>query len=157
MKLPPSSGERPWRTDAALDVFRRPTSPDDIEVRFVFWEQHSTESMWVTLCAVDPAVDGYIGVLSGRTLTPGAPPQGSLVSVRVAPGCPQPMWVSAPMRANRARWKSVCGACAFDMVLSPAEHIAATQFPEAPDGCVPVKFTTPCPMCGETMTVDTRV
>jgi len=149
--------ERPWRYDPQLDPFRHPDRPDDLEVRFYLWEQEQMESMWVSVCALDPAIAGYAGRLLDQLATPGGPAPGSTVSIRIAPGCPQPIWVSPAMRANLARWRSICTACGFDMLTRPAQVIAARQFPDAPEGCVPVKFTTRCPLCEQTMRVDTRV
>lgn len=153
----PPPSERPWRDDPELAAHSHGDLPDDFQAVFYFWPAMRAESMWVSLRTADPAVRGYTGVLLNQSHEPGGPRRGATVSIRVAPGASSPIWVSPIMRANLARWKVRCNDCGFDMLMVPAETIAEQQFPSAPDGCVPVAFTTRCNLCGGTAMVETRV
>jgi len=153
----PPPAERPWRDDPAMQAFAHADLPDDFQATFYFWPGNRAEQMWVSLRTADPAVKGYAGELLNQPHTPNTLERGATVSIRVAPGASAPMWVSPVMRANLARWKVRCNACGFDMLMAPADYIASEQFPNAPDGCVPVAFTTRCNLCGETAMVETRV
>lgn len=153
----PPPSERPWRDDPAMASHGHRDLPDDFQATFYFWPEMRAEQMWVSLRTADPAIRGYSGVLLNQPHTPGHLERGATVSIRVAPGASAPMWVSPVMRANLARWKVRCNDCGFDMLLSPADYIASQQFPEAPEGCVPVAFTTRCDLCSGTAMVETRV
>lgn len=153
----PPPGERPWRDDPEMRRHSHPDLPDDFEAIFYFWSVGRAERMWVSLRVADPAVGGYAGSLLNQPYTPGVLNQGDAVTIRVAPGVAEPIWVSPTMRANLARWKVRCNDCGFDMMMAPAEYIAEKQFPNAPDGFVPVAFTTRCDLCKGTAMVETRV
>jgi hypothetical protein len=149
---PPSP--QPWRSDRALaDRFHR-NHPDDLEVLFVF-PGHRMEQMWVRTTSVDPEIGGYGGELLNQPFTEDADlVQGAQVAYRLAPGVPEPIWVSPVMRANLGGWSSQCTVCGFDMLIKPAEAIAALQFGEL--GVQSLSFTTRCPMCEHGMLVKRR-
>lgn len=153
----PPPGERPWRDDPEMAAHRHGDLPDDVEAVFYFWSVGRAERMWVSLRAADPAVGGYSGTLLNQPYTPGVLGQGDTVTIRVTPGASEPIWVSPTMRANLARWKVRCNDCGFDMMMAPADYVASQQFPSAPDGFVPIAFTTRCDLCQGTAMVETRV
>lgn len=151
-----SATDHPWRDDPAMRDSGSDDNPDHFRASFYAWPEPNVESLWVELRAADPAVGGYNGVLLDEPESAEAPTLGSRVSIRVAPGAGAPVWVSPAMRANLARWSARCAACGFDMLMTPAELISE-QFPDAPDGCVPLVFTTPCDLCRGQVAVETRV
>jgi hypothetical protein len=153
----PPPSERPWRSDPEMIAHAHADLADDFQATFYFWPEQRAEQMWVSLRTADPAIRGYAGQLLNDPHTPGVLERGATVSIRAAPGTSAPIWVSPIMRANLARWKVRCNDCGFDMLMAPADYIASQQFPEAPDGCVPVAFTTRCNLCDGTAMVETRV
>jgi hypothetical protein len=145
---------QPWLRDPALaDRFHR-DYPNDLEVLFMF-PGHRMERMWVRTTGVDPEIGGYGGELLNQPFTEDADlAQGAQVAYRLAPGVPEPIWVSPVMRANLGGWSSRCTVCGFDMLTEPAQAIAARQFGEW--GGQAVTFTTRCPMCEHAMMVERR-
>lgn len=146
--------ELAWRNDPKLSFHA--DDPNDLEARFFFPEQHKVEQMWVTLNGVDAEVGGYTGKLLNTPNSKSDVREGSQVTVRVTPGVPEPVWVTKVMRANLKDWKMACTACGFDLHFTPVAELIAAQFKDAPRGSVMEKFTTRCPVCGKTMTVEHR-
>jgi hypothetical protein len=143
---------QPWRSDPALAGRFHPDLPDDLEVSFFL--ENAVEKMWVRTTGVDDAVGGYKGELLNQPFAEASGlAQGASLTYRVAKGAPDPVWVSPVVRANLEHWTSECGTCGFDLLLEPAEAIAARQFDT---GLETVAFTTRCPMCGGGMLVERR-
>jgi hypothetical protein len=152
----PNAGGQPWRRDPSLSGKLHPEFPDDLEVRFYFPVERALEQMWVRVTGVDVQISGYTGQLLNQPNTPGELRAGSVVSFRVVRGVPNPVWVTRPARENLLAWTTRCRTCGFDMLFEPVADVARKQFPTAPRGTIPVMFTTRCPLCAQTMTVEQR-
>ena len=150
---PPKSA-MPWRSDPKLKFHA--DYPNDLEAQFFFPAEKKVETMWVTLSGVDAEVGGYTGKLLNTPNSKADVHEGSQVTVRVTPGVPTPVWVTPVMKANFKDWKMVCTVCGFDMHWTPVAELIAAQFKDAPKGTAMVKFTTRCPVCAKTMTVEHR-
>ena len=148
---PPKSA-MPWRNDPKLSFHA--DYPNDVEAAFFFPVEKTAEQMWVSLSGVDAEVGGYTGKLLNTPNSKSDVHEGSQVTVRVTPGAPQPVWVTAVMRDNLKHWKMACTSCGFDMLFTPVQELIAVQFKDAPKGSVMDKFTTRCPVCGKTMNVE---
>lgn len=144
----------PWRNDPKLRFHAK--FPDDVETLFLFGAEGQAEQMWVRLDGVDVEIGGYTGKLLNTPISTSDLEAGSRVTVRVTPGVSQPVWVSPTMRANKTSWEMGCTSCGFDLHCTPAGELIAAQFKGLAAGAVVEVFTTRCPVCGETMTVQHR-
>ncbi|HEY4058185.1 MAG TPA: hypothetical protein VGM39_16345 [Kofleriaceae bacterium] len=67
-----------------------------------------------------------------------------------SPGVPHPVHVTAQYLRERPQWSlTPCNKCGADQALDPMSVMAATRFPNAPGGAVPIMFSAFCP-CGGT-------
>jgi hypothetical protein len=156
-QTPASSTSRPWRTDPALVGRFHPSFPDDLQVDFYFAASVGRERMWVQTDAVDGDIGGYAAVLLNQPHAPRAViDKGARVSYRIAPGMPNPLWVSPAMQANMRDWSTKCAACGFDMPLEPIDnivgpHVAAAH--QRPHEILGMR----CPSCGNEIEVKRRL
>lgn len=144
--------EHPWRADEALVGHFHPQMPDDIEATFVLHKHRKLERMWVRLERPIPGI-GYEGTLINTSHFEPGLAQGRSVLVRASRSHPPLMYVPPEAARNLEEWTSTCEKCGCDLVFIPVEDLARMQFPDAPKGSVPVRFTTRCLLCMGTMHV----
>lgn len=168
----------PWRQDPELAGRLHPECPDDLQVVVHDGEPRRTgralEACWVRATGVagtlryaiapadarpplDPAavrwVDRtvYQGTLLNQPHGLQSVRQGETLLFLCVPGIPHPLMVTLGYLNERGQWAFVpCSGCGADQGLDPPTVMAATRFPDAPPGSVPVAFTAFC-SCGGTM------
>lgn len=153
---PPSSIDSPWHGDPDLQGLFHPDCPDDVEVLFFFPHKRVKEKMWVRLQQIRPDIGGYQGELLNSSYTLNALTKGRQIMLRKSPGLPAPFYLTPEMLENQRDWDIHCTSCGFDAVFRPIGELASMQFPDAPDGALPVAFTTRCPLCKDTMTLELK-
>ena len=156
---PGAASKTPWRDDPRLAGHFHQSQPDDIEANFVLLKQKTIEKMWVRITAPvrASAVDiGFMAELLNQSHHVPEFKPGAKVFVRPSKSHPPLLQVPRVAVDNLREWTTVCEGCGFDLLFIPVADLAKMQFPNAPAGSVPVRFTTRCIMCQQTMHVAER-
>ncbi|MFO0597912.1 MAG: hypothetical protein U0228_21600 [Myxococcaceae bacterium] len=145
-----------WASDPLLAGHFHADFPDDVRAGFFLVEQRQVEQMWVRLDGAVPELGAWQGTLLNTAHADATLAAGRRVTVRGAVGTPGPVWLSPAIEENLRTWEGRCGACGFDLVLTPIEDLIKRQFPDAPPDAVLQGMTTRCAMCNQTQVLQRR-
>jgi len=145
-----NEGDRPWRSDPALDGLFHPENPDDVQVLVhdggPRLSGKKPELLWVRITRKEDVV--YVGTVQDAPAGLKSVQKGQEIRFMVAQGAPHPFQVKEKYLAERDDWEiTPCDKCGFGELFDAPSEILRELFPTPKERAQAITFSDYCPIC----------